>query len=357
VAKSSKQLTTIATRHQVFLERLKAGEVRGFTGVVAKLDRAIRDVLNALDNVSMSELSRKKLNALLVELEAASTMVLEKASTEMLAKLETLAGYEAAFEGRSLQQAARGSTVKFAVPDAGTAYKAALAQPLSATGQTLKGFFGDWSKGEVVRLNNVVRRAWGEGWTVQQLTQSIRGTKALNFKDGILATTRRNAEAIARTSIQHVASMGRQATWQENSDIVSGYKYVATLDARTTSTCRSLDGQTFKLGEGPVPPVHINCRSTTVADIPELSFLDKGATRASKDGPVDADQTYYEWLKGQPANFQDEALGPQRAALFRDGGLSADKFAQLNLGRDFQPLTLAEMQKLEPLAFERAGLD
>jgi len=39
-----------------------------------------------------------------------------------------------------------------------------------------------------------------------------------------------------------------------------------------------------------------------------------------------------------------------------EGGLSAKKFGELNLSNQFKPLTLAEMKKLEPTAFEKAGL-
>jgi hypothetical protein len=71
---------------------------------------------------------------------------------------------------------------------------------------------------------------------------------------------------------------------------------------------------------------------------------------------VSANETYYSWLKKQPVEFQREAIGPKRAKLLRSGGLSAQRFAELNMGRKFQPLTLEEMRSLEPLAFERAKL-
>ncbi|MNR66542.1 hypothetical protein D3C85_1900820 [compost metagenome] len=69
-----------------------------------------------------------------------------------------------------------------------------------------------------------------------------------------------------------------------------------------------------------------------------------------------ADLSYYNWLKQQPASFQDRAIGPVRAKLFREGGLSIERFAELQLDRNFSPLTLAQMKAIEPLAFERAGL-
>jgi hypothetical protein len=89
-------------------------------------------------------------------------------------------------------------------------------------------------------------------------------------------------------------------------------------------------------------------------------LFSEGATRASigDSGPqqVRADQSYYEWLKQQPAAFQDKAIGPVRAKLFREGGLSIERFSELQLDRNFAPLTLAQMRALEPLAFERAGV-
>jgi hypothetical protein len=86
----------------------------------------------------------------------------------------------------------------------------------------------------------------------------------------------------------------------------------------------------------------------------------EGATRASVGDSgaqqVRADLSYYDWLKQQPVAFQDKAIGPVRAKLFRDGGLSVERFADLQLDRNFSPLTLVQMKALEPLAFDRAGL-
>ena len=86
----------------------------------------------------------------------------------------------------------------------------------------------------------------------------------------------------------------------------------------------------------------------------------KGATRASVGAnggqQVGADLDYYHWLQQQPAAFQTEALGPVRAKLFREGGLSVERFAELQLDRNFTPLTLRQMIDLEPLAFERASI-
>src|SRR5690606_10648598 len=151
-------------------------------------------------------------------------------------------------------------------------------------------------------------------------------------------------------------------TLQANADILDGYRWSSTLDSRTSPVCQSLDGKVFEFGKGPVPPAHPNCRSSIV---PELkSFKELGidlpeipeGMRSSVNGPVDGSLSYFEWLKRQPASFVEEALGPSRAKLFLRGGLSADEFARLQLGRNFEPLTLEEMRARAPKVFEEAGV-
>lgn len=357
-----KRLTDIATRHQVFLERFKEGEAINFARAFDAVNVATRDVLASLQVATVNELSKTKLNAALKDLRALNLEILTAAQGDLFSTLDKLAGSEAAFEARTF--GALRASVRLGMPQAGDIFADALAKPLSVNGQLLKTFVGNWGAAEVDRVNDTVRRAWSEGWTVNRLTTAINGTKKLNYSDGIIgvpgssaAVARRNARAVARTAVQHVASAGRMAFWEANADYITGYRFVATLDSRTTQICRSLDGNVYELNAGPVPPVHVGCRSTTVAETdPALDFLDEGATRSSENGYVDANQTYYDWLKDQPADFQDEAIGKTRAKLFRDGGLSVEDFSQLNIGRNFQPLTLAEMQKLEPLAFAKAGI-
>jgi hypothetical protein len=145
---------------------------------------------------------------------------------------------------------------------------------------------------------------------------------------------------------------------------VRGYRWVSILDSQTSQVCRSLDGQTFSFGKGPLPPAHPNCRSNIVAELlgrwmkrdAKGRFAKDERTRPTPDGAVPARVTYYDWLKTQEAAFQDDVLGVTRAALFRKGGLSAEAFARLNLDRNFEPMTLDEMRKRAPLIFKRAGL-
>lgn len=344
-------------RHAVYLERLKSGEAKQMVSFLQEVDREIRKKL--LFRSELTAYKRDKLNRLLKEIDSLLAGLYAKQTAGLLGSLKELAEYEAGFEARNLNSVV--SAASFAVPAITTVWSAATLDPMSVRGsqggKLLDPFIKDWARSEVEVVKNRIRQGAFEGQTNAEIVRSIRGTKALRYKDGLLETTRRHAEAIVRTAVQHVASTARKQTWDRNADLVTGYRWVSTLDSRTTTQCRSLDGQKFEVGEGPLPPIHIGCRSTTVAELDDgLEFLDKGATRSSVNGYVDADLTYYQWLKRQPAAFQDLAVGPTRGRLLRSGGINAERFAQLQLDRNFQPLTLAEMRQLEPQAFARAGL-
>lgn len=354
---TSEALVEQTTRHSVFLERLKAGEVKRFEPFLQEMDEILRDRLSRAD---LTAFQRRRVERLVAEVSDLLGAVMDRYGQALKNSSLDLADYEAEFEARSLNEVLTGS-YEAVVPAVEQVRSAVLTVPLSVRGsdggKLLEPFIRDWSRQEVVTISNRIRQGAFEGETTQDIIRSIRGTKAARYTDGLLAVTNRHAEAISRTALQHVASVARQETWKANEDLVTGYRWVSTLDSRTTIQCRSLDGQVFRMGKGPVPPIHVNCRSSTVAELSNrFAWLQEDATRASKDGYANADLSYYEWLKKQPASFQNETLGKTRAELFRKGGLSAEEFARLNLNRNFMPLTLAEMKAKEPLAFERAGL-
>lgn len=350
-------LEDIATRHQVFLERLKAGEANKFTDFLLLIDRSIRSRLASQD---LTQYSRTRLTMLLAAIERDLRAIYSDYYDVLRGTLIETAVYEAAFEGRSIDSVAP-AAFETIVPARQQIIAAVFSSPLSVRGAggglLLEPFIKDWTTTEIKRVTGAIQQGVFEGQTTPKILQVVRGTRANKYRDGLLAVSNRNAQAIVHTGVQHAASMARQSTWDANADIAKGVRWVSTLDARTTQMCRSLDGHVFPLNKGPRPPIHIRCRSTTILVLKDaFAALAGGGTRASKGGPVSADLTYYEWLRKQPAAFQNEAIGPTRAQLLRDGGLTAERFAELNIGRNFEPLTLDQMRRLEPLAFERAGI-
>jgi len=350
-------ITSLATRQQVMLERLKAGEVKKLTAFLKQAADVIR---RRLSQGELTDMERGRAELQLQTIRTELTAIYGKAGQTMTDGMKDYADFAGGYETRALD-AVLIQGVDVVTPSANQIYAAAIARPMTSgkTATLLEPFISEWSSRSVTAIENTVRQGFFEGRTNQQIVKDIIGTKANGYQDGIIDVTRRSAETVVRTSIQHVAQVARNEVYAANADIVARYEWVSTLDARTTPQCQALDSREFEIGKGPLPPLHPNCRSSTVPVINNKYIRDtlrQGATRSAAGGPVSANLSYYEWLKTQPAEFQNEAIGPVRAQLLRDGGLSAQRFQELQLGRNFEPLTLDEMKKLEPVAFNRAGL-
>lgn len=187
------------------------------------------------------------------------------------------------------------------------------------------------------RFSTAVRQGLAAAETNQQIIRRVRGE---------IAITRRNAAALVQTSVQTVANNTRMATFQANGDVVSGVRWLATLDSHTCARCGARDGMTWKLDGTPIgnaglfiqPPLHFNDRCVMVP-ITRLSSLG-GGQRASANGPVDRTTTFTEFLDRQGTKYQDETLGPGRAQLWRDGKITLSDLTS-GTGR---PLTLDQLQ-------------
>jgi SPP1 gp7 family putative phage head morphogenesis protein len=353
-------MATIAVRQQVFLERVKSHEATKFDAFLREMDQVIRD---ALSGDELTDFQRTRLEALLADVDANIAAIQNRYWDRLKTDVIDIAEYQAGFEAATLTKAVETVNTAFesVIPSPAQIKTAVLTNPLSVRGpdggKLLESFVTDWSAAQRKAFTGTIRRGYFEGQTNAQMVRAIRGTRALKYSDGLLSITKRGADAMVRTAVQHAASQARVETWKSNADLATEYSWVSTLDNRTTAVCRSLDRKVFKIGKGPLPPIHINCRSTTILQLaPEFDWLNKGAQRASMNGPVPQDLTYYAWLKEQTIGFQDEVLGPMRGRLFRDGGLTAERFAALQLDRNFSPMTLAQMKAVEPLAFFKSGL-
>lgn len=185
------------------------------------------------------------------------------------------------------------------------------------------------------------RLQFGQKGSVRQIAEAGgQATKAANHQ----------VMTLVRTSINQVANAASQQVYEANQDITKKYKYVATLDSRTSPICRALDGKEFVYGKGPMPPQHFNCRSTTVPviDYEELGFTPPPpGRRASMDGQVPADQTYGQWLAKQPKAVQAEVLGKEKVRYFE---LLSEKYGPQNaivklVRDDGSELTLQQLQR------------
>jgi SPP1 gp7 family putative phage head morphogenesis protein len=282
--------------------------------------------------------------------------------------------------------------VETVMPPARQLKAIALSKPFE--GRILKDWADTLRVEDLRRIHAAIQLGMVAGEPGEKIVDRVIGTRALDNRDGVLEMTRRQVQAITRTAVQHVANSARADFMDENSDIITAELYVATLDARTTPICRALDGKTFPLGTGPRPPLHFNCRSLRVAaldgdmlgqrpakasttkqllreftddqGIPKVTSRDDLPRGYKTDydafarkrvreltGRVPSATNYQTWLTSQSKQFQEDTLGVTRAKLFRDGGLTLDRFVAAN-GTE---LTLGQLALKSADAFRAAGLD
>lgn len=118
------------------------------------------------------------------------------------------------------------------------------------------------------------------------LTQSLAGGTSISELSKKLEkefeVSKKQAERLIRTEM---AATRSQATQDGYRDLgVEQYQILATLDSRTSDTCRYFDLMVFDMKDYQVgvtaPPFHVNCRSTT---IPYIEGLTDDGTRVARD--------------------------------------------------------------------------
>ena len=349
-------LEDLTLQNAVRLEGVKTHLSDALRAELIGLRDELKRLLDADDEISA--LPRREMLELYAELDALLAQSFTALADALLLRLYELARVMSAHESAALSAAG--------VSDVKTVSAEALSALLDARVLAVEGIYSEpllapfvrhYAEAQKARIAAVVRQGVAQGLTNAQIRQRVIGTKKAGYHDGIVGASMRSGDALVRTAVQHVSSAARQAVAEANGDIVSGVRMVATLDSRTSSVCRSLDGRVFPVDSGPRPPFHITCRPSLVLVLrAEYAGRDGPGTRAAADGAVSDGLSYYEWLGKQPVAFQDEVLGRTRGVLFRSGGLSAKQFAALQLDRRFRPRTLDELRELIPEAFRQAGL-
>ncbi|WP_138476172.1 minor capsid protein [Dyadobacter bucti] len=327
-------------KHSVYLERYKGGVLKKIIGLLNDTEADLIELIAArLASIegrafNLSPAETKRLEKLLEDIRKKREDVYSVIEKTISGEMNDFSQYEADFQIRLAETA--GVQASFTMPSNAQLKAIVTSQPFR--GRLLK----DWAKGlaqeELQRVQDAIRIGITEGQTTDQIIRRIRGTKKAKYQDGILEISRRDAEAVTRTAVSHVANRARQEVYNANADIVKKLQYVATLDSRTTLICASRDGKVYDLGKEPALPAHFRCRSVLVAYFEN----DEVGDRASVFGPVPASTTFSEFLKKQSIDFQEEVLGVERAKRFRSGE-ALEKFVD-KTGRTY---TLKELKARE----------
>ena len=247
-----------------------------------------------------------------------------------------------------------------------------------------------WTKQTVNLQQSFVREmrlGISQGETNDQLVNRVRGTRVKGQTEvveidgkrrkvpvregGIMNVSRREAEALVRSSTQTVSNTTLEETYKANSDIISGVAVLVTLDGSTTKICISLSGGRWNLITGDplpdsvvqepypgAPPYHWSCRTIIAPITRSWDELARGAkgrvtravtnparTRASMDGEVPGEMTYDGFLRRKEKvgpGFANSVLGKGRAELWRQGKIQLNQLTDENL----RELSLAELRAL-----------
>lgn len=149
--------------------------------------------------------------------------------------------------------------------------------------------------GNQERLGNIIcneiTSAMHRGCSVEKVSQIVTQKMNVGMSD---------ARRLVRTELNYVQNKAALDSIAESG--MKYYRFIATLDKRTSTVCREHDGKIYPVEDGSpgtnMPPLHPHCRSTIVASLKGDS-TPKG-NRAARDEAgkyirVPADMKYEDW--------------------------------------------------------------
>ena len=332
----SDDILDATVRHSIYLERHKASVIRKIIALIGDVND---DVIANIIKGKIENMTRRQVDQLLANLQRAIKAGYSPVIEVLDQEIRDLAAHEGQFQKTMLENVIP-IRLTFDVPSDEQIYAAATARPFE--GRLLKEWYQGLADGAFRRVRDTIRMGYVEGKTTDQIVREIRGSRT---QAGVIMQSKRGAEAAVRTALAHTANVAKEEVYKKNKSKIKGVEWISTLDGRTSAICRGFDGKVFPINEGPRPPAHVNCRSTTIPVIKTARELGKnlvGATRSSMNGQVSAELNYDQWLRRQPVEFQDDVLGATKGKLFR-AGLTMDRF----IDREGAELTLKQIQERE----------
>ena len=171
----------------------------------------------------------------------------------------------------------------------------------------------------------------GDGMPVGNLLADLGPQAATDVKAGIrtgIATGRSPVEiaktvrlaagmplsralTISRTEVNRAHREATRLNYAANSNVVKGYRRLATKDATTCMACIALDNTLYETNE-PLDS-HPNCRCAMVPDT--LTYQDLGLDIPEEPQP----QTGQEWFGQQNRDTQEGMMGSKVFAAYQDG--------------------------------------
>ena len=333
--RDNKRLYDISTRLAVYVERVKVSQARQFNNVLQELDEEFRKLLGRTDYRNLDALSKAKLNKLIVELRDSQSKVYSAYTQRLISQLQKFMHFDLAVNRRVWVSAFKESEIgesekplsdedskefllglykgaSGSATEDGKVWTQITNAPIPANGLYLVPFLKVFSTSAQAGVENLVRKAWANKWSFEQLMNELTNTQ--------VSKIRNQATSVIHTAISHVAGI---VSGNVQSVLFDYYVWVSVMDSHTTDICRGRNQKVYRLGKGPLPPAHIRCRSHTVP---------------SKGNNDTIAETFYAWLTRQPDDIQIETVGKNGYEKLKAGTLKA--------------ADVSKYEVAEPLSFE-----
>lgn len=295
-------------RHQLYLEGLKADQSVKFTRVALAIEQEIKRLLARVGSQTLDEIPYTLYKTIERQMKASMISTLNKYDVELYEFLKAFVVVERSLfvDLFSTLTTAPIGKLKQARP-AADIYAEAMVATLGANGVKPTDFIKQARASAVQQVVNEFKRSRVNGDTKEQFSEKVLGTKANSYRDGTLQKVVNQTKAVTNTVVQHLSI-------NTNSEVASQafpeYEWVSVLDDKTTEICRSRDGKRYPYGKGPLPPAHVNCRSSCMP-------VDADA------GAVDYLDTLTKWAKATPETILKD--------IFKDGEVNPKKVKPVDL--------------------------
>lgn len=237
------------TRHAIYLQRYAGGLFKDLRPQLRKLRDDVADRI-----ASGTEYEQGRLSLLMADLNTIIDGSFAPLSSTIFESVDELAVYEQGYSLKLLDS----STVATVLIGAGTQPELLKAfvrndyiRMAGETPMTIEQMIGTFNARYKRDIKTTLQAGLLEGKTIQQMTSEVK--RLSNSR------SRRQAEALVRTVVNHAGASARRNTFSDYNELFEGERYSATLDSRTTLLCGGYDSKIFPFDSGPIPPLHYNC--------------------------------------------------------------------------------------------------
>lgn len=345
------QFLDLSTRLQLYIEGVKNHQAAKMNAILFSLQQEISPLLLKTEYKNLDRLSKTQLLKLIVELRKSQSRVFSKYAETLMKDLRQFmegslithrsvwaSAYAKEDEGDKFPILTREEALLIIGSAGGKSLfgLSAITQnpdllwsklktlPIAANGQTLLMTLAGFTVGSQLAIENAVRKAWANKQTSEELLTQLFDTSRQGFASELQKIIN-GSNGVTATLIQHVAAIVDNAV---QSALFDRYIWISIIDSATTNICRSRNNKKYKYGEGPLPPAHYNCRSSTAPD---------------NGGSVLNAESFYEWLMRQSEVIRRYVLG-KNYAKFERGELGPEDLPKVS---SLAPISIAEFKSRE----------